>query len=76
MDIRLNPVTSFSDPDEALKEMGMCRLKFGELDNILKECMKLSNSEQELRCINIARESLEKASMYTIKSICLKWEKK
>jgi len=77
MDNRLDCITEFKDVNKAIKEMASYRNRFVELDELLKEMDDETKEKPAVsRCIALARTNLEIGLQYSIKAICLKWEKK
>jgi hypothetical protein len=75
---RLDYISSFADG--AVEKMSEMRQKFIDLDNDLKNLADAANSTYVdsmalFRSIDLCRTHIEQASMYAIKSICLKYEK-
>jgi len=52
------------------------RVNFIGLDDILRQLSDMETAQREgvIRCLSIARENLETACQYTIKSLCIMGE--
>lgn len=77
MNNRLDFISEFTNQDEAINEMKACRNRYIELDGRLRETAdEVPSNPEACRCIAIARSHIETALQYSIKALCLKWEKK
>ena len=76
MDNRLDYIGSFEDG--TVEKMTALRAKFIALDTELRELVNPNESHSPSlgRTVALARTHLETASMYAIKSLCLKHEKR
>lgn len=76
MDNRLDFISSFENNDEAVQEMSSIRAKLILIDEYLRTMAPESRDSALNRSIAMARTHIESALHYTIKSLCLKHEKK
>jgi len=76
MDNRLDYIGGFEDG--TTEKMSALRAKFIELDNELRLLSDINSHQSPAlgRTIALSRTHLETASMYAIKSLCLKHEKR
>jgi hypothetical protein len=76
MNIRLDFISKFRNPEVATEAMTDIRKRFMEQDNYLVALASSGVCEAFQRAVELARTHNEQCLQYTIKSLCLLWEDK